>query len=166
MRAAILGLVVALAGCGVSQAASFAADTGDQSATGTTLIVPVVSPTGDGPRVALWANVTGIGSASHPLYVPLALSVGTVLHTVRARVRDAGAAGKLVMALSSTADSDENFRYTAFTPPTGGTGLDETITLRPETTTEPAAQYFVALWNNSATTTAQSRVYRLELDVN
>lgn len=173
MRVAILSLMVAaMAGCGVSQAdvcdrgncgAERAADAG---AVGTTLVVPVTPVTNDFPRVALYASVTGTGSSSHPLYVPLALPVGTVVHSARARVRDSASSGRLTMAFMNTTDNAEGFRYTAFSPPSSGTGVEETMAVSLETTTAPSTQYFVQLFNTTALSSAVSLVYRLELDVN
>lgn len=137
-----------------------------------TLVVPVVAP-GDGvPDTTLFGRTFGVapspgGSTLRPLYVPLAVSVGTRIRAIRARVRDSGSGTKAQALLMHTADDAEAFLVDAITRRSTGTGIEETVDASGlAVVAAPATHYIVEVVNTEGSSASVTNVYRLEVDTN
>jgi hypothetical protein len=129
-----------------------------------TVVVPVVQPTIDAPRVQLFATVSGLGSGAKVLTVPLMTTVGDTLDGLRVRVQDDGAGGRAQAQILSTSDNSESFTIVMQTAMSSGTGAEESINLSGAGIhIAPNTHYYVSVFN-SAGGTATDRVYRLDLD--
>jgi hypothetical protein len=130
-----------------------------------TIVVPVVPPTLDPPRIALWSTISGQGSSSRWEYVPLALPVGAAIIGARVRVQDGGSGTRLVERLLSTTDNSENFSTVASSQLSSGNGTEETLELTGPIQVAPATQYIISVELAANPANRDSRLYRLEVDV-
>lgn len=131
-----------------------------------TTVVPVVPPFIDFARVTFYATIVGLGSAQKPLYVPLQFPVGSVVRDIRLRVQDAGGSSQMRATLLSMTDNAQNFAILSNSPPSSGSGIEETIAFAdPDRTLAPRTQYAITAYNINGQFGATSRVYRLEVDL-
>lgn len=129
-----------------------------------TIVVPVVGPASDGPRIQLYGVVSGLGSAAHPLIVPLQLEIGSIIRGFRARVQDGGTGTQIQMKVVSTTDGAEAFSTIATAPLSSGSGTEETMSITDLSITAAAAtQYLITFFDASGG--AASNIYRLEVDL-
>lgn len=147
------------AGCGTATGAAL------PPTTVRTLIVPVLPVRILSPLVAQWASVGGQGSASHWAYIPLSLPVGETIMAIRSRVEDAGSGTTLRERLLEMSDAQELFSVVATSPPSGGVGADETLTIPGPILTAPTTQYVLEVGNAANPANLDSKLFRVEVDL-
>lgn len=138
-----------------------------------TIIVPVVPPTLDVRRIAMYAMINGndadLNTTPHDLFVPLPFQVGTTIRGLRVRVQDGGnfvtPATRVQATILRTTDNAETFSPIVTSTMSTGSGAEETIDIiGTSIVAQPATQYWVKVFNASGSLV--SNVFRMEADVN
>jgi len=126
-----------------------------------TVIIPVSAPSIAPPSSFVSATVTGTGTASSVLTVPLGGSAGSTLVAVRARVTDSAGA-PVSMQLAVSGDSAQDLRVFSGPSFSTGSGGEQTITLSPGVVEVGSRRHFAIF--NATTPSTSDTIWSLEAD--
>ncbi len=128
-----------------------------------TSVIPISPPSVTGPIIQQPVTISGAGSATKPLVVPISTVVGEVLSGVRVRLTDSpiGPTTAHVIIVSTTDDA-ESFSSIATSPSSTGSGVEQTVGMPLSQTVTGRQQYFALV--TTASGGSPCEVWRIELD--